>query len=140
MATPRRSRRRDMNTRQHIADLLQQWREISQSEFKAIQAGDWSQLRTLQAVKDGVQQRLTEAREAWNTENPSQPLPTDGEHPFEAEVSSLVALETRNVQLLEARRQKLRDRQALLKQARSNVRRLRDSYASYGEAKWNSYS
>jgi hypothetical protein len=129
-----------MNARQHIADLLQQWREISQAEFKAIQAGDWSQLRTLQAAKDSLQQTLTEAREAWNVENPTQPLPAAGEHPFEAEVSSLVALETRNVQLLEARRQKLRDRQALLKQARGNVRRLRRSYAGYAEAKWNSYS
>jgi len=129
-----------MNARQHISDLLQQWREISQSEFKAIQAGDWSQLRALQATKDCVQQSLTAARKVWNSENPSQPLPAEGEHPFDAEVSSLVELETRNVQLLEARRQKLRDRQALLKQARSNVRRLRDSYANYAEAKWNSYS
>jgi hypothetical protein len=129
-----------MDARQHIADLLQQWREISQAEFKSIQAGDWSQLRTLQAAKDSLQQSLTEAREVWNAENPSQPLPTSGDHPFEAEVSSLVALETRNVQLLEARRQKLRDRQALLKQARSNVRRLRHSYAAYSDTKWNSYS
>jgi hypothetical protein len=129
-----------MNARRHIADLLQQWREISQSEFKAIQAGDWILLRTLQAGKDSLQQRLTAAREAWNAENPSQPLPTSGAHPFAEEVSSLMALETRNVQLLEARRQKLRDRQALLKQARGNVRRLRQSYASHAEAKWNSYS
>ena len=129
-----------MNAREHIADLLQQWREISQSEFKAIQAGDWSQLRALQAVKDGIQQNLSEAREHWNAENPRQPLAADGAHPFEVEVTGLVALETRNVQLLEARRQKMRDRQALLKQARGNVRRLRDSYASYAGAKWDFYS
>ena len=129
-----------MNARQHIAGLLQQWREISQSEFKAIQGGDWSQLRVLQVTKDTLQQSLTEAREAWNAENPTDPLPPAGEHPFEAEVSSLVALETRNVQLLEARRQKLRDRQALLKQARGNIRRLRQSYAPQADAKWNSYS
>ena len=129
-----------MNARQHIAELLQQWREISQSEFAAIQAGDWNQLRTLQTAKETVQHSLGEAREAWNAENPSNPLPATGEHPFADEVTSLVALETRNVQLLEARRQKIRDRQALLKQARSNVRRLRSSYASFAEAKWNSYS
>lgn len=129
-----------MNAREHIADLLQQWREISQSEFKAIQAGDWSQLRDLQAAKDGVQQNLSEAREQWNGGNSSQTLPVDGNHPFASEVSNLVALETRNMQLLEARRQKLRDRQALLKQARGNVRRLRDSYASYAGTKLNFYS
>jgi len=128
-----------MNARQHISDLLQQWRELSQAEFTAIQAGDWTQLRTLQAAKDELQRNLSEAREAWNAENPAQPLP-DGEHPFAAEVSSLVALETRNEQLLEARRQRLRDRQTLLKQARGNVRRLRSSYAGFSETNWHSYS
>ena len=54
-----------MNARQHIAELLQQWREISQAEFKAIQAGDWAQLRNLQASKDTLQHDLTEARETW---------------------------------------------------------------------------
>ena len=129
-----------MNARQRIADLLQQWRELSQSEFTAIQAADWTQLRTLQAAKETLQHTLNEARAVWNAENPTQPLPAPGEHPFETEVSSLVALETRNEKLLEARRQKLRDRQTLLRQARGNIRRLRNSYAGHAATKWHSYS
>jgi hypothetical protein len=129
-----------MDARHHIADLLQQWRDISQSESKAIQAGDWVQLRDLQTSKASVQQKLTDARATWNAQNPHRPLPANGDHPFQTEVNDLVALETRNVQLLEARRQKLRDRQALLKQARGNIRRLRLSYAAHSGTKWNSYS
>lgn len=130
-----------MNPRQQIADLLQQWRELSQSEFAAIQAGDWPQLRTLQTAKEGVQQNLTAARKVWNDQNPAQPLPApDGNHPFVAEFTHLLALETRNQQLLVARRQRVQDRQAMLRQARTNVRRLRGSYARGAEAKWHSYS
>ncbi|HWD17757.1 MAG TPA: hypothetical protein VHB20_00640 [Verrucomicrobiae bacterium] len=129
-----------MDARQQIADLLQQWRELSQAEFKAIQAGDWANLKTLQAAKETLQHGLTAARETWNAENPTLSLSPLSEHPFADVVSSLVALETRNEQLLEARRQKVRDRQLLLKQARGNIRRVRHSYAGYAEAKWNSYS
>ncbi len=129
-----------MSARQQISDLLQQWREISQSEFAAIQAGDWTQLRTLQAAKETIQQNLTEARAAWNAENPAQPLPAAGANPFAPEVSSLLALETRKVQILEARRQRARDRQSMLRQARTNVRRVRSSYAGPAEPKWHSYS
>jgi len=129
-----------MTARQQISDLLQRWREISQSEFAAIQAGDWPQLRNLQAAKETIQQHLTEARDAWNAENPAQPLPAADENPFAQEVGSLLALETRKVQFLEARRQRLRDRQGMLRQARTNVRRVRSSYAGPPEPKWHSYS
>ena len=129
-----------MNARRQISVLLQQWREISQAEFAAIQAGDWSQLRTLQATKAAVQQGLSEARDAWNTENPTEPLSGSGNHPFAAEVSSLAALQARKIQLLEARRQKLLERQTLLRQARTNVRRLRGSYGGAMGPRWHSYS
>ena len=129
-----------METRQHIAELLQQWREISQAEFKAIQAGDWPQLRDLQTSKNTLQHALTEAREAWHAENPSEPLRAQGKHSFQAEVSKLVAIEAQNVKLLQARQQKLRDRQALLRQAKSNVRRLQSSYAASARGRFSSYS
>ena len=129
-----------MSARQQISDLLQQWREISQSECSAIQAGDWTQLRALQAAKDRIQRGLTEARAVWNTENPAQRLPGPGEHPFAAEVGDLMVLESRKVQLLEARRQKLHERQNLLRQARTNMRKLRRSYAGPPQPKWHSYS
>jgi hypothetical protein len=129
-----------MSAREQIADLLQQWREVSQTEFAAIQAGDWTQLRALQAAKETIQRKLTEARQTWNAENPTQPLPAAAGNPFAEQVNNLLTLETRKVQFLEARRQRLRDRQGMLRQARTNVRRLRSSYAGSAAPKWHSYS
>ena len=129
-----------MNARQIIADLLQQWREVTQAESKAIQAADWPGLKTLQNAKDALQRSLIEARELWDAQNPAQELAATPDSPFAAEVHRLLALETRNQQLLEARRQMLRERREMLKQARHNVRRLRHSYAGDPEPKWHSYS
>jgi flagellar biosynthesis/type III secretory pathway chaperone len=113
-----------MDPRQHIAAVLKQWLEMTHAEAQAIQTGDWPALRTVQADKARLRLPLGQAVEQWRAENPAEAAA----NPFRAEVTQLLALETKNGNLLAARQYRAHQKKRLLEQALFNLRRVRTSY------------
>jgi outer membrane PBP1 activator LpoA protein len=110
-----------MNARQRITTLLKEWLEMTQRESHAIQVARWSELARIQKAKAVLQRPLTDAIEQWKTENPEEAA----SNPFRDGVSSLLALESHNSELLAVRKRKVREKILLLEQALYDLRRLR---------------
>ncbi|HEX4121930.1 MAG TPA: hypothetical protein VH619_15015 [Verrucomicrobiae bacterium] len=114
-----------MDPRQHIAAILKRWLEMTHAENQAIQAAAWPALRQTQEDKAKLRATLAQAMEKWNTANPGDAKT----QPFRNEVAQLLALETRNSDLLAARKRQAAEKKVLLEQALYNLRRVRSSYA-----------
>jgi flagellar biosynthesis/type III secretory pathway chaperone len=125
-----------MDHRQSIAAILKQWLEVTHAEAQAIQAGDWPALRTIQANKAKLRPPLSQTVEQWRAENPAEAAA----HPFRAEVTQLLALETQNGNLLAARQHRAHQKKRLLEQALFNLRRVRSTYTKPARQVLNSYS
>jgi len=109
-----------MNARQRITTLLKEWLEITQRESHAIQVARWSELARIQQTKAALQKPLNDAIEQWKAENPAEAL----SNPFRDEVNRLLALESRNSELLAVRKREVREKMLLLEQALYDLRRL----------------
>jgi hypothetical protein len=129
-----------MSARQEIADLLEQWLQLTQAEAGAIQSETWPSLQEIQAAKMCLQKRLTQAREKWEAENPGRVLAAAGKHPFYAEMGRLVSLETRNGELLAAKLRRVHAERESLNEAARNLRNVHQSYVLKQEGVWNCYS
>ncbi len=129
-----------MSARQQIADLLDQWLQLTQAEAGAIQSATWPSLRDIHADKATLQKRLTEAREKWETENSGKALGGPGKHPFYARIGKLLSLETRNAELLAAKLRHAHAQRESLNEAARNLRNVRQSYALKPAGVWNGCS
>jgi flagellar biosynthesis/type III secretory pathway chaperone len=125
-----------MSPRQQIAAILKQWLEKTHAEGHAIQTGDLNTLRLIQKSKVELREPLSQAVTRWRRENPQEA----NTHPFRAEVSQLLALETRYAELLAARKRNALEKKALLEQALFNLRRVRSSYTRNPDLLFNRYS
>ena len=119
-----------MDPRQQIAAILKQWLEKTCAEGQAIQSGDFSALRAIQDSKAELRAPLGEAVCRWRAQSPEEA----NAHPFRAEVTQLLALETHHS------KRKAREKQLLLEQALFNLRRVRSSYAQPPDTAFNGYS
>lgn len=119
-----------MSAREHASGLLQQWLEMTRAEAEAIQSAAWQKLEEIQSRKASLRQPLAEAFQQWKP----------GEIPFRAELGRLIALESRNAQVLTDRLQKTRAEQLALERASQNLRNVRRSYAPPPATAWNTYS
>lgn len=119
-----------MNARQRITLLLKEWLDMTRRESHAIQMGRWSELDRIQKAKASLQQPLADAIEQWKTENPTEAAL----NPFRDEISRLLALESRNSELLAVRKREVREKMLLLEQALYDLRHLRSAFAPTSEA------
>jgi hypothetical protein len=119
-----------MTDRENASCLLQQWLALTRAESEAIQASKWIELQEIQSRKTSLRQPLTETLQQWKPE----------ENPFRGELGRLIALESRNEQMLVDRREKLREKRAALERASKNLRNVRRSYVASASTGWNSYS
>jgi hypothetical protein len=129
-----------MNARDVIAQFLDQWLQLTQRESQAIQQADWAELTKLQAAKAALQPPLRATLADWNNANRIEGRPDESEMFFRAAVDNLLALETRNIELLTARRQNALERKCLIEQAGRNLRLVRQSYARKPAMAWQVYS
>ena len=125
-----------MTHRQHIAEALREYLGLTQAEHRAIRAGDWTALRTVQNSRTALRLRLGRHVEQWRVENPGEAAA----NPFANEISELMAMQTQNANMLIARRHRLDERKRHLEQARFNLRRVQSSYAAQQKLAINSYS
>jgi hypothetical protein len=117
-----------MAARQEMAELLDQWLQLTRAETGAIENGTWPSLRGTQAAKVSLQKRLSEAREKWRVENPGKLVTGPVKHPFYAVIGRLLSLETRNAALLAGKLRQAHARRESLKEAAGNLRKVQQSY------------
>ena len=119
-----------MNQGENPSALLQQWLELTRAEAAAIQSSAWQKLGEIQSRKASLRQPLAEAFQQCNS----------AELLFRGELGKLIALESRNAQVLTDRLQKAREQRLALERAALNLRNVRRSYAPPPVTAWNSYS
>jgi hypothetical protein len=117
-----------MAARQEIAELLDQWLQLTRAETGAIENGTWPSLREIQTAKVSLQKRLGEAREKWQAENPGKLVAGPVKHPFYAVIGRLLSLETRNAALLAGKLRRAHTKRESLKEAARNLRKVQQSY------------
>jgi hypothetical protein len=129
-----------MSAQQEIANLLEQWLQLTQAETCAIQAESWPSLKEIQTSKSRLQGRLTQAKEQWEAENPGKVLTGPGNHPFYTDIGRLLSMETRNGELLAIKLRRAHVQRESLNEAARNLRNVQQTYASKSEGAWNRYS
>lgn len=130
-----------MIAKNRLVDAYQTWEKLTQAEGAAIQSDDWSRVSECQRTKLGLQRQiihLTEAAQAECIEagQNSKNL----EHDVRRIINGLIALESRNAELVAGRRATAEIAKADLDQAAHNLRRVHKSYSPPADALWNSYS
>ena len=129
-----------INTRDLINRFLDRWLHLTQLESQSILRGDWAELADLQTAKAALRRPLRAALEQWNASNAISEPSEQNEPFFRKTVDKLLALETRNTDLLTARKQAVLERKRIVDLASRNLRMVRDSYAGNLSKGWQAYS
>ncbi len=130
-----------MNARENLVVAYADWERWTQREGLAIQEENWHQVTQCQKAKLELQGRIISLTDAANAERAEAGLNrNDFEPNIRRIVNGLIALETRNAELLSGRRQEAAARMAELDQAAGNLRRVQESYGRASQTAWHSYS
>lgn len=130
-----------MIAKENLVAAYDAWEQQTQREGLAIQAGNWRLVSECQQTKLELQGRIIQLTEAANTEVVAAGLnPKDFEPKIDRIVSGLVALETRNAELLCDRRQQAAAQLAELDHAGRNLKRVQKFYRQPSPVAWHSYS
>jgi len=130
-----------MHATADLMGILAEWRRLTEREAQAILNDDWKNVAEQQHLKLQLREEISRARElagaAWPT---SETAGGGQENKLQAIVSELVALETRNRDVLNT---KCQGRRAELDRVNETVRNLRGVRRTYGASpshRWHSYS
>ncbi len=123
-----------------MAKLLEQWLQLTHAEAGAIQSAAWPALREIQAAKASLQKSVAKSGEKWHAENPDKTMPSGNQHPFRAELSRLISLESRNSELLAAQLHRAHARRESLENAFRNLRKIQRTYTSRPNTGLDRYS
>jgi len=130
-----------MNFTADLMSVLAEWRRLTEHEAQAILNDDWKSVAEQQHCKLQLREQINRARElAGARRTTSKTVGGEAEDKLKAVVTELVALETRNRDVLNAKRQ---GRQAECERVNETVRNLRDVRRTYGGVqshRWHSYS
>lgn len=135
-AAPRVSR-----SRQQLFDLYKQWESLTQSEWEAICGSRWPELAGLQAGKRALQDSIATAAQEWETECQRRGFRVEhSRHEFCGIVESLVRLEARNIEYLEAQMERVRAETKELDGSTKSLRQVKKAYSLVPNPIWHSYS
>jgi hypothetical protein len=130
-----------MNTTPDLLSVLAEWRNLTEREAQAILNDDWKKVAEQQQRKLQLREEISRARELAGAARTTSDTAGGGdEDKLNAIVSELVALETRNRDALQTKRQ---SRQAELARVNETVRNLHGVRRAYGgnhSHRWHSYS
>jgi hypothetical protein len=130
-----------MRAKRNLVAAYSTWEDLTRSEGAAIQNEDWPRVSECQQSKHRLQKQivyLTASAQAECLATGTDPKGLD--HDMRPIINTLIALETRNGELLANRRRAAEARRLHLDQAAHNLRRVHKSYAAPTAAVWNSYS
>lgn len=123
---------KSMNPADELSMRYQQWRNLSENEGGAIEAGAWTSVEQFQTAKARLQPRIVELSERLDA--------ATHERRFRKVVEELVQLERHNSALLQRQRQDAQGKQQDLDRASRHLRQLHKSYVPPAHTHWQSYS
>jgi Tfp pilus assembly protein PilV len=130
-----------MDAAADLMSVLAEWRKLTERETQAILNDDWENVAEQQQRKAQLREAINRAREWAGAARATGERSGSGwEDKLKAVVTELVALETRNRDVLSAKRQGW---QAELERVNVTVRNLRGVRRTYGGVhshRWHSYS
>lgn len=130
-----------MSAKSNLEDAYGEWEQLTRSEGAAIQNEDWPRVSECQRSKQDLQKEIIHLTESAQAEcRVAGADPRHLEHDLRPIINGLIALETRNAELLASRRRATEARRLHLDQAAHNLRRVQKSYTTPAKAVWNSYS
>lgn len=117
-----------------LANLISEWRRLTDAESEAIGTQAWLQLLEVQAAKAGLQTAIL----LWERENaPSSLADFPSLRPL---LGELIGLESRNRERLARVHAEARAERASLERSRRDLRRLQGSFTSRTSPGWETYS
>lgn len=122
-------------------EAYESWEQWTQREGAAIQEGNWLQVSECQQTKLNLQSRIIRLTDALNTECAEAGLdPKELEPDLRRTINDLIALETRNTELLSERRRIVEAQDVELNGTRRQLRQVQQSYGRPLSGAWHSYS
>lgn len=130
-----------MNASANLTSLLEEWRELTEREYRAILAGNWTLLTEHQSRKKNLREAITRLRGGESAALPDNKDAAGAEpRSYDLLLSELMVLESRNHDLLSARRQGLLEEKDRLNAMAHNLHGVRRAYGRSHAHHWHSYS
>lgn len=111
--------------------LLAEWRSLTEREGEAILKEDWKSVSEQQQRKEQLQEIIERAAKANGA---------SGNARVNALVAEVMALETRNRDVLATKQQNRRDEIQRVTETTRNLRSVRRTYGEVPAQRWQSYS
>ena len=130
-----------MTARDHLTQLYADWRRLTEAETESLREDAWERLAEIHRQKSALQQDIIAATEPFDAEF-ARHLATvpAAENPFRKIVSELILLETRNAEILSAKRAAAEAERASLERSTTNLPHVARSYGHPIGSVWHSYS
>ena len=130
-----------MSRFKNLLGLYERWRRLTELEGEGICLGDWSKVAGCQKTKEAVQEQILDAAHAWRTQaGPENANRNEVEHALNNLIDHLLALERRNGEWLQTRREATQLQKAELEKASRNLHQVQKAYVSGQQPLWHSYS
>ncbi len=130
-----------MIAKKSLFDAYESWEQLTQAEGGAIQSGNWTIVAECQQAKQTLQKQIIHLTESAQAECIETGLDCKNfDRDLRPIINHLMAMETRNSELIALRRQAADIEKLDLDQASQNLRRVHKSYSPPTPAVWNSYS
>jgi hypothetical protein len=130
-----------MNLTADLMSVLAEWRRLTEREAQAILNDDWKSVAEQQQHKLQLHEQITRARELAGAARTTGTMGGGGsEDKLKEVVTELVALETRNRDVLNAKRQSRQAECARVNETVRNLRGVRRTYGGIQSHRWDSYS
>lgn len=130
-----------MNIATDLLNVLAEWRRLTEREAQAILSDDWKNVAEQQQRKVQLREKINRARELVDPARVTGETAGDGdEGTLNAVVTELVALETRNRDVLSVKRQGWQAEFERVNEVVRNLRSVRRTYGGSHSHRWHSYS
>jgi len=130
-----------MQTTDDLMNVLAEWRRLTEREAQAILKDDWKSVSEQQRCKVQLREAISLARDwAGAAQAASGRAGGGGEDKLQAAVAELVALETRNRDVLSVKRERCRAELERVNETVRNLHAVRRTYGGSHSHRWHSYS
>jgi hypothetical protein len=129
------------STESPLRQSLARWRELSEAEFSAITAEDWPALARAQTAKVQLRAKMENLPlPVGSASDPCIHQPATLSGFCQELIAELVAMEQRNLELLNTKLESARRQRSQLESSTRTLKNLRGSYGRRAEGCWQSYS
>lgn len=130
-----------MLAKKNLVAAYTSWEQLTQAEGMAIANAEWARVSEFQQSKQGLQKEIIHLTEVAQAECIEAGQDTKlFERDLRSIINTLIALESRNAELLAQRRAVAEIARTELDQVAHNLRRVQKSYSPPAGALWDSYS